>query len=312
MCNINNQTAVLLDTPPIKPPLFIRPLIDAYSVYNPIHTLNLGVYAEPYYGDYNNCSAVLLTHNPGQATVIQKGIGSAFETAILTPPNSVDVNYHNLSVKNIFPNRGTVKWINDRNKEINNLFNSITAFRERLFIRDLVPYHGESFGELRMNDCANYLYKYFFCQVIGTSFISELYKYLNRIESKKKTSILIARGSAWIKPSGLNSIGWDFIGQIYSNCYIYKANFEKIQNIVELNLEDWPHDVLSHDIYIMAITPKQGGRIEIYNAKGGNRINFTLKDIINNYGNINNPLPSDRLYINHSKDMDEFINLFRQ
>jgi hypothetical protein len=150
MCNLNNQTFQLLDRPPIVPPAFIHPLINAYVVSNPIHTLDFGVFAEPYYGDFNNCSAVLLTHNPGQATISKKGPRSQFENAISLAPNPREINYNNLSINNSFPNAGTVRWVNNKNNEVNNLFVGLINFKERLFIRDLIPYHGQVFGSLPM------------------------------------------------------------------------------------------------------------------------------------------------------------------
>ncbi len=309
MCNLNLQTSQLLGRPPIVPPAFIQPLINAYLAEHPNHSLDLNVFAEPYYGDYNNCSAVLLTHNPGQATIAQKGLGSNFDNAIFAPPLPNEINYFNMSVGNLFPNRGTVNWVNNKNNEINNLFIGSTVFTQRLFIRDLVPYHGQEFGSLPMLNCVDYLYEHFFCQVINSSFNSELYRYINRNKTQTKSSIILARGSTWKKTQGLSSIGWNLIGQIYSNCYVYKADFNKIKKIANGILDAWPLDIFSHDIYIMVITPKYPGRVKIYKKSGGITNDFTLADIVNNYDTINQN--TNRLYINHSIEMNEFINTLR-
>lgn len=286
MCNLNLQTSLLLGRPPIAPPAFIQPLINAYLAAHPIHSLNLNVFAEPYYGDYNNCSAVLLTHNPGQATIIQKGRGSNFDNAIYAGPLSNDINYLNMSVGNLFPNRGTVNWVNNKNNEINNLFLGSTVFTQRLFIRDLVPYHGQTFGSLPMLNCVDYLYEHFFCQVINASLNSELYQYINRNGNETRSSIILARGSAWIKPQGLSSIGWNLLGRIYSNCYVYKLDFNAVRKIVNGSLNDWSSDIYAHNIYIMVITPKKGGRVIIYKKSGGGTTDFSVADIVNNYDTI--------------------------
>jgi hypothetical protein len=306
MCDINLQTGLLLNTKPlINPPQFIMPLINAYAVNHNLHTLNFNVYPEPYYGDFDNCSSVLLTHNPGQAEVNKKGINSTFEAAIDVLPNTRENNYYNMATTNIFPNKGTNNWVNQKNTEINNLLNTIINFKNRLYIRDLVPYHGATFGNLPMHLCASYLYNYFFCQVICSSFNSEFYHYLNRNNPKIKTSILFARGAAWKKPDGLSSIGWDFIGRIYSNCYIFKANMNIISKIKGVNLNEWPCDITSNEIYIVVITPKKGGRVVIYKTIKNKTTDFNLSDIVFNYKNIINP--NDDNYINHTIEMDDFI-----
>jgi hypothetical protein len=43
MCNLNNQTSLLMDRPTIIPPVFIQPLINAYVISNQIHSLDFGV-----------------------------------------------------------------------------------------------------------------------------------------------------------------------------------------------------------------------------------------------------------------------------
>lgn len=314
MCTLDYQTAQLLTAPPVVPPpvvppTFIIPLINSYVANGPDNLLDYNVYAEPYYGDYNSCSAVLLTHNPGQASINQKGIGSPFEVAITSPPNLVEENYYNISVNNIFSNAGTVRWVNGKNYEIKNLLNGITTFKKRLFIRDLIPYHGKMMGDLSFNICTGYLYNYFFPQVICSSFNSELYHFINRTKISKKGSILFARGSKWIEPKGLGSIGWDFIGRIYSNCYVFKANFDKINNIEDVNIQDWPCEVLSHDIYIVAITPKKGGRVMIYKKTNLETRDFNFSEITQNYDTIGDS--RDPFFIEHSVGMDEFINVLR-
>jgi hypothetical protein len=309
MCNLNNQTFLLLDRPPIIPPAFIQPLINAYVVTNPIHTLDFGVFAEPYYGDFNSCSAVLITHNPGQAAISQKGPGSPFDNAISLAPNPREINYYNLSISNSFPNAGTVRWVNNKNNEINNLFGGLINFEERLFIRDLIPYHGQVFGSLPMLNCVDYLYEFFFCQVINSSINSELYRYLNRDKSKKKSTIILARGSAWKEAQGLISIGWDFVGRIYSNCYVYKANFNKIKEITNVQFDKCNRDILSHNIYIIVVTPKKGGRFVIYKTKRGLTTDFDLVSILNNYETINDT--TNEFYIKHTEEMDNFMDVLR-
>ncbi len=308
MLSIDDQTSLLMGVPPVTP-AFIMPLINAYSATYPTHPLNFGVYTEPYYGDYNDCGAVLLTHNPGQANALQKGPGSSFDKALRAHRGPVEVNYCNLAKNNLFPNQGTVRWVNNKNQEILNLLNGTVTVTKRLFIRDLVPYHGKAFGELPMASCAAYLYNYFFGQVISSSCNSEIYRYLNRKIPNRKTTLMFARGSAWKNPQGLASVGWDFIGRIYSNCYVFKADFNKIEQLRDVRLSNWDSNILSHDIYIVVITPKKGGRVIIYKKKNERINDFNLSQVVSNYDTIDNS--SNAFYISHNSGMDEFIDTIR-
>ncbi len=59
----------------------------------------------------------------------------------------------------------------------------------------------------------------------------------------------------------------------------------------------------------MVITPKKGGRVIIYKKSGGITTDFSVEDIVNNYDTIDQK--TNRLYINHTLEMDEFINTLR-
>lgn len=305
------QTRMLMGNPPIVFPNFIMPLINAYNSTQPNTSLNLNVFAEPYYGDFNDLSVVLLTHNPGQASQSQKGLNSAFHSALVTPNTlSVEQNYYNMSVNNSFPNSATNRWVNQKNQEVGNFFQPLISFNKRLFIRDLVPYHGVQFGTLDLSMCAPYLYENFFCQIIDASMRSEFYRLLNsgNKESNGNKIVIMARGSVWNGKSGLTSVGWDLVGRIYSNCYVYKANFSKIQAMEGVILDSWPKTAISHDIYIVVITPKRGGRLVVYKTKNKVTTNYNMSNIIRNYNTISNPNSND--YIEQSPEMRDFIDIF--
>ena len=309
MCNMNTQTRDLLaGIPPATPP-FVADLLAAYIATYPATTLQLDLYAEPYYGNYNNCSLVLLTHNPGQSTIAAKGIGSPFEVAIDALPLTREDNYFNLATILGFPNPNTNVWVTNRNNDLQNHFNGMITFKQKMFIRDLVPYHGQNFGTINMTLCTTYLYKYFFCQVINASFTSELYRQINS-KNSKPASIIYARGRAWKEKFGLGSIGWDFVGRIYWNCYIYKANFDKIKKNKEFNIENCPKNTFDHDIYIVVITQaRQGAPFGIYINNRAPLIPIPLNGVINNYDNVT--LSTDTRYIRHTKMMDDFFDIIR-
>lgn len=306
---MNNQTLLLLTSPPIIAPPFIQPLIHAYVANMPNSALNFNVFAEPYYGDFNQCNVVLLTHNPGGATIKAKGLNGPFHTAISNPQNqSVSQNYFKIAVNNSFPNLATCNWVNAKNREVTNLIPSLVLSKKRMFIRDLVPYHSSNFGTLSMANCAPYLYEYFFNQIIEASLKSDYYQLINQNNrgNDRKKVIILARGSAWKNPTGLSSIGWDLIGKIYSNCYVYKANFGSIKSHEGVSLDKWPHHYLDHDIYIVVITPKRGGRLVIYKRKNNVVKDYTLHDVKLNYNASLNPNHQD--FIPTSAEMSEFIN----
>lgn len=303
---MNNQTRALLTAIPPATPPFVSDLLNAYVAINPATTLCLDLYAEPYYGNFNNPSLVLLTHNPGQSTTAAKGLGSPFEGAIDLPPLTREGNYFTLATNLGFPNPATNTWIINRNNDLQNHFNQMVIFKQKLFIRDLVPYHGRNWSKINMTLCIKYLYEYFFCQVIEASFNSELYMRINA-KKIKPTSIIYARGKAWKDRFGLRSIGWDFIGRIYWNCYIFKANFEKIRDIAGQKLENWSGHIFKHDIYIVVITQvRQGAPFGIYANNKSPLIPITLIDVIDNYYKITDQ--NSTKYIEHTNLLDDFFN----
>jgi len=302
---MNVQTNQLLNLVPPAIPLHVNDLLNAYVPGHPGHVLNLCLYAEPYYGDFTNCSMVFLTHNPGNSTFGQKGIGSPFDIAVHAAPLLIEQNYFNMATIPAFPNPATNAWVNNRNVDLQNHFAGLQVFNNQLFIRDLIPYHSDNFGCVNMPLCTNYLYKYFFNQVISSSFNCELYNRIN-MKSSKPATIIYARGAAWKHRFGLSSVGWKLIGRIYRNCYVYKADLDKIQKIEGFNLKDYPSELLNHDVYIVVITQiRQGARFGIYVSNHAPLMPISMADVIINYININNP--DNELFIQHNHEMDVFI-----
>lgn len=301
-CVLKNLLAA--STPPC-----VADLLIAYFPGHPDEALKDDLYAEPYYGDFNSCSAVLLTHNPGDSTHRLKGIGSAFETIIdvNVPPLTRADNYHRMAVTNTFPNPKTNVWVNDRNREINNLFGN--NFSNRVFIRDLVPYHSARFGEFHFNLASTFLHREFFPQVFDATLNSELY---NRLKAKLENSaplIITARGGIWKEINGLSSVGWSLIGHVYSNLYIYKLDSNKFKKTKGFDDTLYIKDILEKDIFIFVVTPQKGGRVNIYKRYRNNggwleRV-FTLQEVVNNYRDIVNV--TDQLYITRT---DALTDLF--
>ncbi len=305
---MNTQTRDLFAvTPPATAP-FVAPLLAAYTPTAADTILKTDLYPEPYYGDFNQCSIVLLTHNPGDSDNYSKGIGSPFETQIYSVPVNPETNYFSMASAPNFPNNRTNGWVNRWDTEIQNHFNGIQVFTNRVFIRDLIPFHSNRFGRIDMTLCSAYLYQYFFNQVIAASFNSELYHRINQ-KGKTPATIIYARGSAWSNGTGLGSIGWDRIGRIYSYCYVYKANFEKILKEQPINSENYTKSMLDHNVYIVVITPiRTGARYGIYSEFRNQRSLINLSQVIYNYDNI--PL-NNSLYISHNPEMDMFFDLIR-
>lgn len=100
---MNHQTQLLFNDGLQAIPAFIQPLIQAYwpNPQNAATNLNFELYPEPYYGEYEECSVVLLTHNPGNSTVEMKGPGSNFENIIYQNDNYAE-NYQNIAVLPVF------------------------------------------------------------------------------------------------------------------------------------------------------------------------------------------------------------------
>lgn len=293
-------------------PSYIKPLLAAYRSTNPpVTDLNFNLFAEPYYGNFNKCSFVLLTHNPGNSDRFHKGIGSAFEKKIQSPLKSIEDNYFTMATTG-FPNPATNRWIKGKNLELQNHFDGIQKFNDQAFIRDLIPYHSSRFGEINMTICINYLYNYFFNQVINSSYNSELH---NRINSKKElentATIIYARGSAWKSTKfGLESIGWKRVGNFYSYYTIFKADFNEVQKISDIDLTKYPKNILSSDIYIVVLTQvREGAKLGIYRDNKSPRTIITLAQAISNYETINDV--SDRFYIKHNTEMDKFIKIIK-
>ncbi len=218
-------------------------------------------------------------------------------------PLSVEHNYFGLASPNPskFPNAKTNSWLDRINAQMNSLFTGLQVFVNRTFVRDLVPYHSGSFGYVNMTTCTNYMYKYFFNQVIAASFHSELYDRINHDNSKPAT-IIFARGAAWNHKLALQSIGWRLIGRIYCNCTIYKADFDKIKNFDAFNVEKYS----DHDIYIVVLTQaKRGAKLGVYVNRSAPLIPVNLLTVINNYYEINDV--SDKQYIDHNPELDIFL-----
>ena len=307
MCKMNTQTQDLLAGIRPATPLIVADLLAAYAAPTPAEALDLNLYAEPYYGNYNKCSLVLLTHNPGDSTAAAKGIGSPFDHAINNPPLPREDNYFNIATALGFPNRGTNNWVNKRNIELQNHFNGIIRFNQKLFIRDLIPYHSKKFGIINMTLCTKYFYRYFLSQVIKASFSSELHENLNAKNTKPAT-IIYARGGAWKGILGLVAIGWDFVGRIYRNCYIYKANFATIQKNKEFSINNYPPNLLDHDIYIVVITQvRSGAPFGIYINNRAPLTPIPLSGVLYNYYNVKQS--TDPKYISHSEMMNDFFDI---
>jgi len=309
MIQMRNEISRLFSsTPPVTAP-YISGLLGAYQPKAPNTVLCLGLYPEPYYGDYSKCSMVLLTHNPGGSTAKDKGVGSPFEKRLLLGTDRAS-NYHQMAVIPDFVNKRTNRWILKLNKELGAHFQGIQQYEEKLFIRDLVPYHSERFGSIDMFSCRSYLYNHFFGQVISASFKSELF---NRINSKKTNpaTIVYARGSAWNGKKGLSSIGWKHIGRIFSYCNIYKADFNAIFGMVEFDIESYPPEFRNFNIYVVVLTTIRDGGfpLGIYSRLRDPASLIALTDVYGLYYEATlNGAKSD---ITHNEEMDLFFQVIR-
>jgi len=305
---MNTQTRDLFTLRPPATAPFVAPLLAAYTPIAADTRLKTDLYPEPYYGDFNQCSIVLLTHNPGDSDNYSKGRGSAFETQIYSVPVDPETNYFAMASAPNFPNNRTNGWVNRWGTEIQNHFNGIQAFTKKAFIRDLIPYHSNRFGKIDMTLCSAYLYQYFFNQVIVASFNSELYQRINQ-KGKTPATIIYARGSAWSNGNGIGSIGWDRIGRIYSYCYVYKANFDKILKEQHIDKDLYPKSTFDHNVYIVVITPiRTGARYGIYSEFRNQSSLIDLSTTIYNYDSIP---PNNPLYIPHNPEMDLFFMTIR-
>lgn len=306
---MNQQTQDLLQSslPHTITPPHVTDLLAAYSSLNPLTNLDtVNLYAEPYYGDFNKCSLVLLTPNPGEGNIANAGAESPLATALLAEPLTISENYFNIASVPAFPNSRTNNWVNRVNGDLKEHFRGFKTFENKAFIRDLVPYHSNTFGGINMPLCKKYLYQYFFNQVIKASFTSELYQKINaKSKNSKRATIIYARGNAWKDELGLGAVGWDLIGKIYSNYYIYKANFDTIQQYEEFKIENYPESTLDHDIYIVVLTQvMKGGILGVYKKKVSPDP-VSLTDIVNNYKSIYNK--KNPYHIEHSEALDHFI-----
>lgn len=293
--------------PPLTAP-FVTSLIASYKSTGANTILKTNLYPEPYYGNFNDCSIVLLTHNPGDSSPLSKGIGSPFESQIYRVPIKPENNYFAMASVPNFPNSGTNSWVTRWDTMLQNHFDGIQLFSKKAFIRDLIPYHSNRFGRINMANCSAYLYQYFFNQVIDASFHSELYQRINK-KGIIPATIIYARGSAWSNGDGLSSIGWDRIGKIYSYCYVYKANFDKILNEQEINKEIYPKSTFEHNVYIVVINPiRTGAKYGIYSEFQNQNSLKDLSSVIDNYFNV---APNNPLYIQHNSEMDLFFQIIR-
>lgn len=303
---MNHQTQLLFNDGLQAIPAFIQPLIQAYwpNPQNAATNLNFELYPEPYYGEYEECSVVLLTHNPGNSTVEMKGPGSNFENIIYQNDNYAE-NYQNIAVLPVFPNIRTNNFYNNISNQLHQHFEPIQEFSKKPFIRDLIPYHSGNFGKLNMPGCVDYLNNYFFNQIIAASFHSELYQRINK-KNIHPASIIYARGGAWKDPKyGLESIGWEKIGRVYRNCYIFKADFVKIKMLTNLNPDNYTEKVLNHNIYIVVLTQvRPGAPYGIYINNRAPLQPTNLNTIIDHY---DNQVPG----ITHNPEMDLFFELIR-
>lgn len=270
--NLHLQIEELLRVPAsIHVPTHVTDLLGSYSDKgDPAKRLDLTLFAEPYYGDPDKkCSLVFCTHNPGASDSASKGSPSPFLSRIDNPLSKARAgNYLDISATNSFPNCKTNTWVNKLNDDIIQFFQGSASFTKRAFIRDLVPYHSNSFGTINMRTCTKYLYGYFFNQVIEAAMNSELYDLLNNGQGKPMV-VMFARGGAWIdKLNGLDSVGWKRIGRVCSNCYIYKAIPEDWKKLKDFDLKNYPGSIFNHEIYIIAFTQVlRGGPIGIYSKK---------------------------------------------
>jgi hypothetical protein len=304
---MNTQTKNLFSSKLPGTPSFISSLLSAYSPTTPNTVLDLGLYPEPYYGDFTKNSVVLLTHNPGASNNLAKGIGSGFENNLNAAGGSKEGNYFAMASTPNFPNKGTNKWLTKWDLEVQNHFSGIQTFENKVFIRDLVPYHSSRFGNIDMRICESYMYQYFFNQVIEASFKSELHARINSKQYKTST-VIYARGKAWKEKNGLESIGWKRIGKIYNYCYVYKADFSEILNKPGFNVENYPEGILSHNIYIVVITPiRIGAPYGVYSKYQDQKSIINLAGITKNYKTINDKTVPG--YIAHNPQMDEFIDV---
>ena len=305
---MNTQTRDLFAVRPPTTAPFVAPLLASYSPTALTTSLKTNLYPEPYYGDFDNCSVVILTHNPGDSTPMSKGIGSAFETQIYNVPVNPETNYFAMASVPNFPNSGTNNWVNRWDKEIQNHFSGLQVFSKKTFIRDLIPYHSNRFGKIDMTRCSAYLYQYFFNQVIDASFHSELYHRINQ-KGNTPATIIYARGSAWSYGNGLSSIGWDRIGKIYSYCHVFKADFNRILKEQKLNKDNYPKSTFEHNIYIVVINPiRIGAKYGIYSKYQNQNSLINLSTVIYNYYNV---APNNPLYIQHNPEMDLFFQKIR-
>lgn len=156
-----------------------------------------------------------------------------------------------------------------------------------------------------MPGCVDYLNNYFFNQIIAASFHSELYQRINK-KNIHPASIIYARGGAWKDPKyGLESIGWEKIGRVYRNCYIFKADFVKIKMLTNLNPDNYTEKVLNHNIYIVVLTQvRPGAPYGIYINNRAPLQPTNLNTIIDHY---DNQVPG----ITHNPEMDLFFELIR-
>jgi len=259
----------------------IRGLIDKYNDRGKADkVLNLELLPEPYYGDPGQCSTVLLTHNPGSSDEENKGLTSEFKRLIYGS-TVYSTNYQGIAVTPKFPNKRTNTWYSKINKELNYLLNQ--TFKNKLFIRDLIPFHSTTFGAIIFLEILPYLYDNFFNQVIKASLKSEYSTNLNSKDSHKKLAIIFARGAAWNGKDGLMAVGWDKVGELLLNATVYKANLDKIIKIYPGLDRELMKDFMDHKVYIIVLT--QIGQ----NQDLGLYLHCTLNDsFLNYYTDINN------------------------
>lgn len=307
---MKNQTQELLSVTPPSIPTFIGPLVAAYHpTVNPSTQLDLTLYPEPYYGDFNNCSAVLLTHNPGSSTANWKGVGSVFETQLQASSDYAG-NYHAMATEPSFPNTATNRFAVNISNQLHSQFEGIQVFENKLaFIRDLVPYHSKDFGgTMCMHECIPYLYNYFFNQVIEASLNSELYTRMNSMDSKP-ASVIFSRGKAWTDPNnGLASVGWKLIGRLFSYAKVFKLDFDKVLSFEGIENKEYYNSIRNHDIYIVAVTQTMpGAKYGIYSSNP----DFPKKRTLINILDVVHQYEKGAAGIDHNEEMDIFISRIR-